>query len=251
MKNYFIKFLLLILFVQLFNFEKVNSHSKSIYNFNYLDKLLVENSPNKNISELNINNSNIIKLLEILKRFDKLNSPRKTIVNGKVIYTYKKFPNDPKKSIKEIENLIKNPVNTKKYEAFIKKALLSLLSNAIVISIKDLEEKDLSGQWIHKDKTIVINQKILKEGIIYFAYLLSHEIIHVTQSCKGGSLESYPVLLGLNLDKPKSYYFKYLDNDFYKDLKKSDQMLEIEAYANQKKISQTLYGFKYFCLKQK
>ena len=41
------------------------------------------------------------------------------------------------------------------------------------------------------------------------------------------------------------------NNDFYKDLKKSDQMLEIEAYANQKKISQTLNGYKYFCLKQK
>ena len=107
MKNYFIKFLLLTLFVQLFNFEKVNSHSKRIYNFNYLNKLLVDNSPNKNISELNINNSNIIKLLEILKRSDRLNSPKKTIIDGKVIYTYKKFANDPKKSIKEIENLIK------------------------------------------------------------------------------------------------------------------------------------------------
>ena len=52
MKNYFINFLLLTLFVQIFNFGKVNTQSKSIYKFNYLDKLLVEYSPNKNISEL-------------------------------------------------------------------------------------------------------------------------------------------------------------------------------------------------------
>ena len=198
-----------------------------------------------------LNNNNIVRLIIILKSFDRLNSPKKDIVDGKIIYTYKKFPNEPKKSIKDIEKLIKNPVSTKKYEAFIKKALLFLLTNEIVISIKDLEEKNLSGQWIYKDKTVVINQKILKEGIIYFAYLLSHEIIHITQSCKGGRFYSYPVLLGLDLNKPKSYYYKYLNNDIYKDFQKSDQMLEIEAYANQKRIFQTLKYFKYFCLKQK
>ena len=76
-------------------------------------------------------------------------------------------------------------------------------------------------------------------------------MIHVAQSCKGGSFDSYPILLGLELKKPKSYYYKYLDDEIYKDLKKDDIMLEIEAYANQEDLSQTLNAFKYFCLKQK
>ena len=74
-------------------------------------------------------------------------------------------------------------------------------------------------------------------------------MIHIAQSCKGGSFDSYPNLLGLELKKPKSYYYKYLDNDIYKDLKKDDVVLEIEAYANQANIAQTLNAFEYFCLK--
>ena len=132
---------------------------------------------------------------------------------------------------------------------FIKKGLLTLLSNEIKILIKDLPETSPSGQWIHKDKTLIIDKKILKEGTIKFAYLLSHEMIHIAQSCKGGTFDSYPNLLGLELKKPKSYYYKYLDNDIYKDLKKDDIVLEIEAYANQANIAQTLNAFEYFCLK--
>ena len=78
---------------------------------------------------------------------------------------------------------------------------------------------------------------------------MSHEIIHVSQSCKGGSFNSYPVLLNLDLQKPKSYYFKYLKSNYYKDLKGKELMLEIEAYANEKKHVQTLNLFNYFCLR--
>ena len=74
-------------------------------------------------------------------------------------------------------------------------------------------------------------------------------MIHIAQSCWGGSFDSYPLLLGLELKKPKSYYYKYLNNDIYKDLKKDDIMLEIEAYANQADISRSINAFKYFCLK--
>ena len=85
---------------------------------------------------------------------------------------------------------------------------------------------------------------------INFAYLLSHEMIHIAQSCRGGSFDSYPLLLGLELKKSKSYYYKYLNNDIYKDLKKDDIMLEIEAYANQADISRSINAFKYFCLQR-
>ena len=205
----------------------------------------------KKISLLKVNNRNIIKILDILKRFDKKNSPQKIVVNGKIKYSYRKLPNEPRKTIEEIERLIKNPIKTRKYEVFIKKALLILLSNEIEILIKDLPESDPSGQWIHKDKTVIINEKVFKEGTIKFAYLLSHEMIHIAQSCNGGGFDSYPLLLGLEMKKPKNYYYKYLNNEIYRDLKKDDIVLEIEAYANQTDMSQTINAFKYFCLKEK
>ena len=246
-KNIYI--LLFVFFLDIFLIEGSESITKRINKYSYQDVKEVKSLLSKKISELKVNNKDIEKIINSLKRFDKKNSPKKTVVNGKIKYTYMKLPNEPQKTIEEIERLIKNPKKTKKYEVFIKKGLLTLLSNEIKILIKDLPETSPSGQWIHKDKTLIINKKILKEGTIKFAYLLSHEMIHIAQSCKGGTFDSYPNLLGLELKKPKSYYYKYLDNDIYKDLKKDDIVLEIEAYANQANIAQTLNAFEYFCLK--
>ncbi len=244
-------FLLFSICADIFFANKLESNSLKFHKYNYRDEMLVKNSSNKTIYELKIEKENIKKILETLKRYDKKNAPKKVILNGKIKYTYKKLPNEPKKSIQEIEDLINNPLKTEKYEIFIKKAFLYLISNSIKIYIKDLGGNDLSGQWIHKDKSLIINKKILKEGTKTFAYLLSHEMIHVSQSCKAGGFNSYPTLLGLFLKEPESFYYKYLESDIYQDLTKREIMLEIEAYANQRKILQTMNLFKYYCLKQK
>ena len=246
-----IHILLFVILLDIFLIKGLESSIKSFNKYSYQDIKEVEYLLSKKISEFNLNSGGIIKIINTLKRFDKKNSPKKTVVNGKIKYSYRKLPNEPKKTIEEIERLIKNPTKTTKYEVFIKKGFLTLLSNEIKILIKDLPERNPSGQWFHKDKTVIINKKIFKEGTIKFAHLLSHEMIHVAQSCKGGSFDSYPILLGLELKKPKSYYYKYLDDEIYKDLKKDDIVLEIEAYANQEDLPQTLNAFKYFCLKQK
>lgn len=249
-----IKLLIFLLFsicADIFFVNKLESNSFKFNKYNYRDEILVKNLSYKNIYELRIEKNNIKKILETLKRYDKKNAPKKVIINGKIKYTYKKLPNEPKKSIQEIEDLINNPLKTEKYEIFIKKAFLNLSSNGIKIYLKDLEENDLSGQWIHKEKSLIINKKILKEGTKTFAYLLSHEMIHVTQSCKAGGFDYYPSLLGLVLKEPKSFYYKYLESDIYQDLTKSEIMLEIEAYANQRKVLQTMNLFKYYCLNQK
>ena len=246
-KNIYI--LLFVFLLDIFLIKGSESITKGINKYSYKDVKEVNYSLSKKIYELKVNNKDIEKIIDSLKRFDKKNSPKKTVVNGKTRYTYRKLPNEPQKTIEEIERLIKNPKKTKKYEVFIKKGLLTLLSNEIKILIKHLPDTSPSGQWIHKDKTLIINKKILEEGTIKFAYLLSHEMIHIAQSCKGGTFDSYHNLLGLELKKPKSFYYKYLDNDIYKDLKKDDIVLEIEAYANQANIAQTLNAFEYFCLK--
>ncbi len=243
--------LLVAIFFDIFLIKKINSKINVVDSISYHEKKDFNYLLSQKISELNVTNRNITKILKILERFDIKNAPKKVVVDGKIKYTYRKLQNEPPKTIEEIERLIKNPIQTRKYEVFIQKALLTLLSNEIRILIKDLPESEPSGQWIYKDKMLIINEKILKEGTIKFAYLLSHEMIHIAQSCKGGSFGSYPTLLGLELKKPKNYYYKYLNNEIYKNLTKDEVVLEIEAYGNQSDVSQTMNAFKYFCLRQK
>lgn len=235
----------------IFNFFFNNYFEIYARNFknNILAKTKVQNIENSKTFEIKIKENNLKKVLKILKKYDQKNAPRKEIINGRTTYIYKKLENEPKKSIKELEFLINNPEQMEQYEKFIIKAILSLISNGVEIYIKDIK-RDISAEWIYRDKSIIFNKKSLKDGTKIFAHLLSHEIIHVSQSCKGGSFSSYPALLNLDLQKPKSYYYKYLKSNAYKDLKEKEIMLEIEAYANEKKHAQTLDIFNYFCLKK-
>ena len=73
----------------------------------------------KKFNELRISPKNIEYILKILKKYDYENRPRKVIINGKIIYKYKKLQDEPEKSIRELESLIRNPENTYKYENFI------------------------------------------------------------------------------------------------------------------------------------
>ena len=204
----------------------------------------------KKFNQFNISPRNIENILKILKKYDYENRPRKVNINGKIIYKYKKLHDEPEKSINELETLINKPEKTYKFENFIKTSLGYLLNNGVKVTIKDINV-DLSGQWDHRNKTILINKDVFKEGTKRFAYLLSHEMIHVSQSCKGGGISSYPVLIGLKIEKPKSFYFKNLESSAYNDYKENEIMLELEAYSNQEDIFKTLKIFKYFCLKQK
>tara|TARA_A100001388_G_C28697267_1_gene464329 strand:- start:78 stop:818 length:741 start_codon:yes stop_codon:yes gene_type:complete len=245
MKNGYQKFFLLVICFSFFFNSKIDS--KKLKN-NSSSKVSIQNLNNAKVFEFKVEKNNLNKILKILKDYDYRNAPKKEIIDGQIIYKYKKLENEPRKTVKELEFLIDNPEKTKKYEKFIREAFLSLLSSGVEIYIRDIK-KDISAQWVFKAKRIIFNKSSLKAGTKNFANLLSHEIIHVSQSCKGGSFNSYPVLLNLDLQKPKSYYFKYLKSDYYKDLKGKELMLEIEAYSNEKKHGQTLNLFNYFCLR--
>lgn len=207
--------------------------------------LLSDNSINLDINNLN-------NLLEILHKYDLKNLPRKvTNDDGSTSYLYRRNENEPKKTIKEIKEIIKNPPKMEKYQNFIRKAFLKLIINGIKIKILDLNNKDISAQWIFKQKQININKSSLIEGSESFAYLLSHEMIHISQSCNGGGFNYYPVLLGLNADRSNKFFLEKLENPIYKELSNDEIKLEIEAYSNQKNLLNTLRIFKYFCINKK
>ena len=207
-----------------------------------------EFSSNNQPDEINISKSNLDKILQILSKYDKKNAPKKIIKNGRIIYQYTKNANEPNKSLEELERLIKNPESIKKYEKFLRISLSALLSNGVSIQIKDLKNNDLSAQWIYKNNRILINKNAFSSGTKNFAYLISHEMIHISQSCNGGGINSYPVLIGLKTNKEKVSFYQNLQSSAYKDLNDNEIKLEIEAYSNQKELLQSLNLFKYLCL---
>ena len=99
-----IHILLFVILLDIFLIKGLESSIKSFNKYSYQDIKEVEYLLSKKISEFNLNSGGIIKIINTLKRFDKKNSPKKTVVNGKIKYTYRKLPNEPQKTIEE--NLI-------------------------------------------------------------------------------------------------------------------------------------------------
>ena len=191
-------------------------------------------------------------MIDTLIRYDRINLPKKFInKDGTIKYIYQRKKNEPSKTVQELEQIINNPPDKQKYINFIKKAFLIFFANGINVQINDIKEIDIAALWIYKEKTIVIDKEALKRGSKDFANLISHEMIHISQSCKGGGLNFYPVLLGLNINRTNNFYSEELENKIYKNLNENQLKLEIEAYSNQANLLQTIRIFKYFCLKKR
>ena len=241
----------LIIIVLIFAFRDISPTNLSLFS----SKANFANSQSNSLIKKNLINieiDNIKSFLEILRKYDLKNSPKKKTNNdGTTTFFYRRSEDEPKKNIREIKKLIENPPNMKKYQTFLRKALIALTFNDIQIQIIDSKNNDLSGQWLYKKKQILINKNSLLGGSKYFAYLLSHEMLHVTQSCKGGSFGSYPVLLGLERNMSNKSYLKKIQKPIYKNLKENEIQLEIEAYSNERNLDNTLKAFKYFCLNKK
>ena len=72
-------------------------------------------------------------------------------------------------------------------------------------------------------------------------------MIHIAQSCKTGSLESNPSLIGLKvkLNREKKYL---LSKDIYKNIPKLEKSLEDEAYTFQSDLKKGKLLIKKFCI---
>ena len=197
--------------------------------------------------EINIQGSNIDFVLRLLKKADKRNAPKIiTNADSSKSITYKKSNFQKELSKKELMNLIKNPLNFYKEQKFVQDSLKFLNQLGISLSLVDLKDKKGSAYWLPKKKTIRIDSKTLNAGSSTFAKILNHEMIHVAQSCKGGSINSSPRLIGLNekMNKEKLYL---LSSEVYKNLSNYQISLEKEAYSYQDNLSAGKYLIDKFC----
>ena len=197
--------------------------------------------------EINIKESNIDFILRLLKKADKRNSP-KIITNpdSSKSIIYKKSNFQKELSQKELIYLIKNPRNFYQEQNFVEEALKFLNQLGISVFLLELNDKKGSAYWLPEKKIIKIDRKSLNAGTLTFAKILNHEMIHVAQSCKGGSIKSFPKLIGLNekLNEEKNYL---LSSNVYRNLPKSQISIEKEAYSYQDNLAAGKYLINKFC----
>ena len=197
--------------------------------------------------EINIKDSNIDFILRILKKADKRNSPKMIIYpDSSKSIIYKKSNFQKELSQKELIYLIKNPRNFYQEQNFVEEALKFLNQLGISVFFSELNDKKGSAYWLPEKQIIKIDSKTLNAGSLTFAKILNHEMIHVAQSCKGGSINSFPKLIGLNekLNQEKNYL---LSSEVYKNLPKSQISLEKEAYSYQDNLSAGKYLINKYC----
>ena len=148
--------------------------------------------------------------------------------NGTSSYRYIKRPGEREISLKEVkERVLLGP------NFYIKdrQNVITLLKriNELKINNKlDYIDSGALGLWIPSDDTIVIDYRVIDMGSPTFLYVLSHEAIHVAQSCFSGSRKKFPERIGLPLEYSKELNLN-LSHKLYS--KKSTEVINLEREA--------------------
>jgi len=185
-----------------------------------------ENLPNDNANNQSININN---LRINLYKADKKLTPKIIHNNdGSSSYRYIKKPGEGEISLKEIkERVLLGPNFYKKEREDVINLLRSI--NELKINNKlDYIDSGALGLWIPSEKTIIIDYRVVDMGSPTFLNVLSHEAIHVAQSCFNGSINKFPKRIGLPLEYSKDLNLN-LSHNLYSA--KSEEVLNIEREA--------------------
>ena len=89
------------------------------------------------------------------------------------------------------------------------------------------------GLWIPIKDIIVIDYRVVEMGSAMFLNVLSHEVIHVAQSCFSGSRNNFPKRIGLPLEFSRDINLN-LSHNLYSEKSKEVINLEREAFTYSK-----------------
>ena len=207
-------------------------------------KNLFKNFPNNQTKNLSINVNNL--RINLYKADKKLTPKLIHNNNGTSSYRYLKKPGEGEISLEEIkERMILGPNSYQKE----REDILNLLKriNELKINNKlDYIKSGALGLWIPSDDTIVIDYRVVEMGSPTFLNVLSHEAIHVAQSCFSGSRNKFPERIGLPLEYSTELNLN-LSHNLYS--KKSEVVikLEREAFTYAKKEGVAISLLKEFC----
>ena len=185
----------------------------------------------KNFSNNHANNQsiNIDNLRINLHNADKKLTPKLIHNNnGSLTYRYIKKPGEGQVSLEEIKKrFLLGPEFYKKDREEIISLLIRI--NELKINNKlDHIKSGALGLWIPSEDTIVIDYRVVEMGSPTFLYVLSHEAIHVAQSCFSGSRNNFPERIGLPLEYSKDLNHN-LSHNLYNN--KSDDVINLEREA--------------------
>ena len=208
------------LFIVIFLFPLLISCSSQIRE----NKLEVLSNNNPKNQSINLNNLRIN-----LYKADKKFTPKLIRSNdGSSFYRYVKKPAEGEISLEEIkERILLGPNFYKKDREDIINLLLRINELKINIILENIDSGAL-GLWIPSQDTIVIDYRVIEMGSQTFLDVLSHEVIHVAQSCFSGSRNKFPKRIGLPLE-----YSTHLNLNLSHNLysKKSDEVMNLEREA--------------------
>jgi|688.fasta_scaffold00018_133 hypothetical protein len=154
------------------------------------------------------------------------------LADGSTRYLYKRREGEPDLSVAELQRLLKSPPTFQQERKDITELLQALKRAGAKVVIEPTLKEGAAAEWDHRASTLRIQPKIIQKGSVDFLRVLSHEAIHVAQSCKAGSLQSKPEALGINVTTRTDILAK-LKDPVYSDATQWEQLLEKEAYATQ------------------
>ena len=180
---------------------------------------------------LNIEKIDIDQLIYDLKIADERLTPKEVVLrNGKTVYQYFKLNSKKELNEKEIKERINLGSSFYKRERGKIKILLNKINSLNINNRLEYINSGAMGLWIPSQKLILLNTELIKSGSYIFLDVLSHEIIHVAQSCFSNSLTSIPKRIGLPLDFNKSIQTN-LDHKLYSKNTEEGLLIEREAYT--------------------
>ncbi|MCP9848697.1 hypothetical protein [Cyanobium sp. Morenito 9A2] len=175
-------------------------------------------------------------LMAALDQADEGWRPRAQLLpNGGTRYTYKRRQDDPPLSIEQIKLLIRFPPRFERERAAITALLGELRSRGVLVVLGPPRKAGAAGEWEPRAGIVRIRPDVPAKGSREFAKVLNHESIHVAQSCRSGGLRARPQPLGLPVVSQPSTE-RFLSSPVYAGLSATQQLLEREAYSNQKNL---------------
>ena len=209
-------------------------------------KNAIENLSDNYVKNQSINLNNL--RINLYKADQKLTPKLIRNNDGSSFYSYIKKPGEGEISLEEIK---KRVLLGPDFYTNDREDVINLLKriNELKISNK-LESIDSGalGLWIPSKDTIVIDYRVIEMGSPTFLDVLSHEAIHVAQSCFSGSRNKLPERIGLPLEYSTDLNLN-LSHNLYSNKPEEVMNLEREAFTYSKVKGVAIKLLNNFCEK--
>ncbi|CAI8165628.1 MAG: Uncharacterised protein [Prochlorococcus marinus str. MIT 9215] len=166
--------------------------------------------------------------------------------NGSVRYTYKKRAGEADLTLEEIKQRMQNPINYEAEQLAITKILNRLTQLGVSVVIGNTHSNQAAGTWNPSTGTIKLQTSLVQKGSFDFYDTLSHEAIHVAQSCRSGSINGNPSPLGLSLKYSLSIDTS-ISHPLYSNDPKENLQMEREAYSHSSEPGYSLVLLDHYC----